>query len=838
MHLDVSGINYPFLLITHLACADEQIHIEETRFLNQLARNLQINEVTENAMDNILSQHEEQISIDKVIKSIPNKQRDETIKLLIAIAFSDGFFDPKEKEFLDKVMKAWGRCLADLDRLIIEAESAMNKARREMAEQESNNKKIKLSFGAYFLKGMDSIFSRSVVDAIAKRTPKKIREKAQKLRSEILLSGPDYDKAIRICSQIAHDDIIFTEDSLDRSWKILADLAEDLSSGILEIEKSAKRGDAKSAKEVIKQLKEDEEVLEEEIFHSIDNVRNSLYKKRRAINYFTLSFMGKTKAGKSTLHAIVTNEGWDAIGIGKQRTTRYNRVYEWKNIRIVDTPGIGAPGGRSDEEIAKSIIDETDIICFVLTNNNQQETEFQFLKLLKEQAKPLIILLNIQQNLRHPAKLKRFLSNPEKLFSEDKKVLGGHIDRIRKYAKEFYGNDYFHIVPVQLLAAQLSRENNKSEEELKELYNASRLQNFLDSIRLSLIEDGTMRRSQTLLGCTVSDILTPLNWVRNQKNSYLALVEEFEVKSKKTQERVKNEGGKALENLKIQLKKVFQNLESSVQDFAESNWEKKEVELNEEWKNHLKHMKIEELINKIYKEVAEDYSKNVFEILEELGREMELISRMKNISFSLKEQDSSSFLKNLFKWGGLLISLAGMVGTFIPPLAPFAWAITLAGTLINIISGLFTSRAEKRRKAVEKISNSLIEQLEKQEENVIEYCIAQLEDQERILENEVKSYFDSLIRGLYTIGREMNAAEIRLSQIIDTLNMAYAKRVIDWIEGNQNQLTSELINNDVKSVEREIGKEIKIYSKRRIKFRIGKEHINNVLQENVQFIRN
>lgn len=63
----------------------------------------------------------------------------------------------------------------------------------------------------------------------------------------------------------------------------------------------------------------------------------------------------ETKAGKSTLHSILTEQGWDAIGVGKQRTTRSNRFYTWNNIRIIDTPGIGAPGGKSDEEIAESI---------------------------------------------------------------------------------------------------------------------------------------------------------------------------------------------------------------------------------------------------------------------------------------------------------------------------------------------------------------------------------------------------------------------------------------------------------------------------------------------------
>ena len=64
--------------------------------------------------------------------------------------------------------------------------------------------------------------------------------------------------------------------------------------------------------------------------------------------------MGRTKAGKSTLHYIMCNEGREFIGKGSQRTTRFNRVFSWNKLKIIDTPGIGAgeEQGKKDEEIA------------------------------------------------------------------------------------------------------------------------------------------------------------------------------------------------------------------------------------------------------------------------------------------------------------------------------------------------------------------------------------------------------------------------------------------------------------------------------------------------------
>ena len=142
---------------------------------------------------------------------------------------------------------------------------------------------------------------------------------------------------------------------------------------------------------------------------NIKELEEAFEKKERALNYYTISFIGKTTSGKSTLHSIITGTGDEFIGVGKQRTTRFNRIYEWKNIRIIDTPGIGAPGGKSDEEIAKSVIDESDLICYVLKNDSIQETEFNFLKLIKDRNKPIVILLNVKENIEHEARLKIFL---------------------------------------------------------------------------------------------------------------------------------------------------------------------------------------------------------------------------------------------------------------------------------------------------------------------------------------------------------------------------------------------------------------------------------------------
>ncbi|MEH2255043.1 hypothetical protein [Nostoc sp.] len=129
-------------------------------------------------------------------------------------------------------------------------------------------------------------------------------------------------------------------------------------------------------------------------------------------------------------------------------------------------------------------------------------------------------MLNVKNNLRDSRRLEHFLANPEKLFVMDgQNSLGGHIERIHRYAKQHYANDYFDIIPVMLLAAQMSCE--PEHEEIKDkLFQASQMHKFLDSIRLSLVEYGKIRRTQTLLGSTVGAIDEPNQWVTEQGHIY------------------------------------------------------------------------------------------------------------------------------------------------------------------------------------------------------------------------------------------------------------------------------------------------------------------------------
>ena len=817
-----------FLLLVHLVCADQQIHSEEIKYLNELSDRANISQQTKDEMDKILTQDSHHLTIDYIAKQVSVGQQSEVMRQILAIAYADGYFAPSEREMLNRLADIWNWSNTEIDRITTEAESSSNQVRSS-----NDRDQAKLSFAAKLFKNeKKSALSRAVIDMASKVAPEAIGKKVECLERKILLSGHEYDEAIQQCSKIAQEDYQYAELAFNKTEATLKTLIFSLGEVMLRIED--KNTKATTAKEVAKQLDESRKHLDTQILGELNQVKESHQAKQRALSYFTIAFMGRTKAGKSTLHSIITQEGWESIGVGKQRTTRFNRIYEWKNIRIIDTPGIGAAdaGGRGDEEIAKSIVDEADVICYVVTNDSIQETEFKFLEQLKGKTKPLIILLNLKYNLRDSKRLQHFLQNPHKLFAKDgKSGIDGHINRIRRYASEHYANDYFDIVPVMLLAAQLSSEPEHQQNKDK-LYKASRIQDFLDSIRESLIKHGTIRRSQTFLGSTVGAIQQPDKWISEQKQAYQKFGSTLKSKQGNIRGDIRKSQRDSFEYLEQQIKAAFQDVVNAIPKFAENHWKAEEQELNRAWKQNIVDMNLEKRLQLSNEEAVEKFNQEIKESLEEIGKELQLISKLNVDRFDLNGHDSFDD-KKLFKIGGGIIAAIGVGLALFPPLAGIGIAVGLIGAALSFGSNLFTSREKKRCKAVENISQSLREQINRQKQSVIKQATKNYEKYCFKVYESIDSYFDELTEGLDDISNQLQEAQSSLDTTVNYLKCGYAKRIIDWSMDQYEPLTVENVKKVIAKVDRHFGQNITIQTKAEIELKKSLSEMKQVIQEDI-----
>ncbi|AFY32862.1 GTPase [Calothrix sp. PCC 7507] len=824
--LTYQQINYQFLLLTHMVCADEQIHSEEAKALKELAQQAKMGTHTIEEMEKILSQDENFISVEEVARQLPAGEQSEAMRQIIAIAYIDGYFSPLEREMVNQVAEIWNWSDAEIEKLLKQAQNS-GEVKRSINNQDNSE----LSASSRILQGLDSVLSRALVDNLAKVAPGNIGRKVEQLRQEILLAGPEYDDVIKRCAVIASEDYKYAEKSLKNAYDALKSLAKNIAIATEAIHnKTGTKGQANTAKEVAKQLESTRNMLTAETLKELEGVRESLRAKQRALNHFSIAFMGKTKAGKSTLHAIITGGGWEAIGVGKQRTTRFNRVYEWKNIRIIDTPGIGAPGGKSDEEIAASVIEESDVICYVVTNDSIQETEFKFLELLKEKAKPLIVLLNIKNNLRDNRRLEHFLKDPHKLFVMDTSSgLGGHIERIRRYAKQHYANDYFEIIPLMLLAAQMSREPEHKEHRDK-LFKASRIQDFLNSIRVSLVEHGVIRRSQTLLSSTVGAIDKPNKWVTEQLQIYQQLTEVLKSKREKIIKDIQKAKKDNRETLLQKMEAIFQDVFNSIPDFAEEHWEANEIGLKLGWERKLKNIRFEARLKNIFEEYGKQFNQDVQEILEEVGHEIQLMANLNNGSFKFIQQDSNNF-RDFLKIGGGILGLVAVILPFFG--LPFAIPVGIAAAIVGAASNWMKSKDQKRREAVQKISSSLSSQVQEYKYTTLEKAKEEFGKYSEAVTLNINNYFDELIQGLELISEQLSTVKSKLDSSANYLNRAYAKRIIDWCMDKYEPLNDEVIFKTIGKVQRDFGINIIITTKCDFKIHKSQEILKKVLQEDI-----
>lgn len=283
-------LDYRFLLLTHIICADRQIHSEESKGLRELSSQATIGQSTLIEMEKILAQDENYLSLQEVACKVPPGKQNEAMRQLLAIAYIDGFFAPLEREMVEQVARIWNWSSGDIDRIIQEAQEFTVQRSSSNVEEQSN-----LSFAARLLKNeKKSALSRAVISMATKLSPDTIGRKVEQLEREILLSGPEYDVAIEQCAKIAKEDYMYTELALNKTKDTLEDLGQNLSQAMQELyRKTNGKGKASSAREVATQIHNSTQFLTNEIIVNLERVRESTAAKQRALNHFSIAFIDR-----------------------------------------------------------------------------------------------------------------------------------------------------------------------------------------------------------------------------------------------------------------------------------------------------------------------------------------------------------------------------------------------------------------------------------------------------------------------------------------------------------------------------------------------------------------
>ena len=266
---------------------------------------------------------------------------------------------------------------------------------------------------------------------------------------------------------------------------------------IQQIEKSIKRDIAAINERYPAQKKtwhtvfeEFERVLGNIFTYAQGTLIGSFTDKVKRMDSFTLCLFGKTKAGKSTTMEALTHGRGETIGKGRQNTTLEAKEYNWKELTVIDTPGIDSMQERQElETTALKYADASDLILFLMPHQIEEAEFVQFARFYK-QNKPIIILLNVKKDTGTlgSADFDDFIQYAEnEIFDEE--LISGYCDRLRGFILKTLGipEGLVPIVPVHSLSAYRASHDPLPDALRKRLYEISRFatleQRLIDEIK-------------------------------------------------------------------------------------------------------------------------------------------------------------------------------------------------------------------------------------------------------------------------------------------------------------------------------------------------------------------
>ena len=686
-----------FLIGSHLSVSDGEINEKEHKLLHQLCHP---SDDACRLQSLIFSDAEDKISLKELVQLYYRESKGDNLPLLdtlFQVENADGYADPKDEAMIDEVAK-----------LLNVPETTLEIYRSKYASLESGAQaNIKLSWAD----SLKAAFRSLVIEVKS--------DKEDEDNYSELLSGATFAKKVKDIARVSQHDLEIAEKIMvDYNSRIQAESAE-IDKNIFQL-KQIQRED-KEIKSLVDEIVKTNDWIREDVRQALRENLEVLEKKKRTINYFTIAFMGRTKAGKSTFHKVVTHEEKDDIGVGKLRTTRFNRSFYWENIRIVDTPGIGAPGGKTDTETASSIIDEADLICYIVTDDSIQTTEFDFLRPLKERSKPLFIILNIKGDLDHPKRLERFLKDPLKWRNDKgKDDIQGHFDRINDALGDKYDMSMVEIIPLQLYAAVLMNQSDRfSDEDKSSLLIGSNIQEYVRKVKKSIYKTGSLKKTQNIYdGCAyqINQVKSELIAKREAIKYRIEMVDKSldSVISFVDKEKVSVES-----RIDTAISTAFQRLRNNAARFSEQYYDERK-DLSSKWNNYPDNKQTYSSLTNTLNRISSDFQESIQERLNECLDDINYQQNNYYLADSRNGLAGSRIIDT--KFGANIISAvitcgAGIFGkailTAILASNPAGWMVATFIAAIGLItwgiSSLFKTKGEKVAEAKEKLRNQLLE---------------------------------------------------------------------------------------------------------------------------------
>ncbi|MEB3827640.1 hypothetical protein [Phormidium sp. CCY1219] len=354
----------------------------------------------------------------------------------------------------------------------------------------------------------------------------------------------------------------------------------------------------------------------------------------------------------------------------------------------------------------------------------------------------------------------------------------------------------------------MAREPQHAKQKTK-LFQASRMQDCLDSIRESLVEHGALRRSQTMLGSTVGAIEPAYQWAIDQTTDYQQLSKTLKRKHQELQQRIEKTAQEVKESLRVKIEAIFQDAVNAIPSFAKENWNSNEVAMKRGWEQKLNRIRFESRLKTAYKEAGGQFNKEVSEALEAVRNELELVPQSNSTSFRIIQQMGEQFIGQKFlKMSDTIVAISDTIGLGVA--STVGGVLTAAGVTMGVIPQICQSKEEKC-KAVQKIIESFSENLGFEKQKTLKKTDKYFSESFADVAKKISLYFVQSQEGIEGFARCLESSKSQLYCFKTNLNKAYAKRIIDFCLEKYEPLADAAIQQTIAKVERNLGQHINIF---------------------------
>lgn len=729
-------------VLGHLIKSNQQVHDFQYTIISDYLSIKRLDDALQ-FVRNVIFETDDSVALEESFRYFREESpaiRNELYMLMVIVSRVDGFFDKDEGRFFEQFAHFCG----DYSKVENKATRQVGRLRKLLKKENSKYRSGRRS------NANDNLFR------ISQKEYLHTISECRKIATE------DFQMIKPICE----DTITSAETMLNRIQTIIASMTNSPTEQDMAVALSAF---AKKISDVI--------------LPAAKAYRLKINQKEAAVEDFTIVLVGRTKAGKSTLKTVLTGSGKDEIGKGKQRTTLVNYIYEWNSLRIIDTPGIDAGGDaeKVDKGIAEKALAEADVVCYLTPCDGVPKKTIEFIDEIVQSNKPVLVLLNYKQNIRDEDDLEDFLDEPDEWRSDKgKNSIMGYFAPIRNAAETNGFSKMVSCYPVFLLAALMADEGKYSEY-AKVLRDASGIDEFLASLKIIVVEQGTFLRSKTIIDDSIGNCNSWLNDFRTSQRTIVNQLEHLRDAKEKTFKKIDRAQERFLANSEKAIRQEFKVLATQyAKRFAETHYTQKK-DLDKAWSDYCNRIGFEKQIKNAINIELTDFSKALCDIFDDLAVDMGEAIRDTDMSMKMPLRMDLFPAREVTRFVGSALGIAGTIALIVANTNPIGWVLTGASVVVGIFSSFCKKKADREKAAQDKLYTKLKVEIEKQCEKTVASFVKVAKKETGKLVKKTKGVYTKLQRCMESIIAECDKMCIQWEEQIDQMNMRFADRVLQYL---------------------------------------------------------